>query len=85
MENTIVRAVYSDSREPVKVGDRLFVDDLPGRVTGVFMPGTKEAEDCYCEDTGALAILFNDGTAVLLPFGNRHKITKIPAAARNAQ
>jgi hypothetical protein len=34
MEDEVVSAVYSDSKEPITVGDRLLVDDLPARVTG---------------------------------------------------
>ncbi len=72
----VVSSVYSDSHDPIKVGDMIFVDDRQARVDGVFMPGSKEAEGCCCEDTGTLAVTFDDGIPVLLPFGNEHRIVK---------
>lgn len=72
----VVGAVYTDSGEPVYAGDNVLIDLHPGRVVSVFLPGTDEAAGCYCEDTGALAVLFDDGRPVLLPFGNRHTVTK---------
>jgi hypothetical protein len=76
MKDAIVGTVYTDSGEPIHIGDRVLVDLLPGRVTGIFLPGTDEAFGCCCEDTGALAILFDDGTSVLFPFGCRQTVTK---------
>jgi len=77
MKDAVVGTVYTDSGELVHVEDRVLIDLHPGRITGVFLPGTEEAAGCYCEDTGALAVLFDDGVPVLLPFGNRNTVTKV--------
>ena len=77
MKDAVVGTVYTDSGDPIHVGDKVLIDLQPGKVTGVFLPGTEEAAGCYCEDTGALAVLFDDGVPVLLPFGNRHTVTNV--------
>lgn len=76
MKEAVVGTVYTDSGEPIQVGDQVQIDLHPGKVTGIFLPGTQEAAGCYCEDTGALSVLFDDGVSVLLPFGNPHTVTR---------
>jgi hypothetical protein len=74
MKDAFVGTNYTDTGNLICVGDKVLIDLHPGKVTGIFLPGTKEAADCYCEDTGALAVLFDDGVPVLLPFGNRQTV-----------
>ena len=78
MDNSVISSTYDDSQEHVKAGDLVLLDGHPGRVEGVFMPGTSQAADCHCEDTGALSILFDDGISVIYPFGHLHVFTKQP-------
>ena len=68
---------YGSSDIPVRVGDRVSIDLHLGTVCGVYSPGSQEAADCYCEDTGAISLTFDDGVPVVIPFGNRHEIVKI--------
>ena len=77
MKDQVVGPNYADTGLPLKIGDAVLVDNHRAKVEGVFFPGTQEAADCHCEDTGALAVRFDDGIPVLLPFGNRHAIAKL--------
>ena len=61
----------------MRVGDRVLIDGHPGTVTGVYLPGTPEAEGCYCEDTGALAVTNDTGVPVLIPFGHLLPVTRL--------
>jgi hypothetical protein len=72
----MIGLIYSNSEETIRVDDLVLVDGRPGKVEGVFPKGSKASEDCGCEDTGALAIKFDDGSPVLMPFGNPVRITK---------
>ena len=67
---------YSNSLEFVKKGDLVIVDDRPGKVEEVCLPGTLLADSFSCEDTGGLLIRYDDGILVLEPFGNKHWIKK---------
>jgi hypothetical protein len=77
MKDAFVGTLYTDTGNLISVGDKVLIDLPPGKVTGIFLRGTKEAAGCYCEDTGALAVLFDDGVDVLFPFGNSHAVTTI--------
>lgn len=72
---------YADSDEPVRKGDSVRVDERIGVVEEVCLPGSPEAEDFYCGDTGGLLIRFRDGVLEFLPFGHYHRIVKLGAAA----
>ena len=76
MKDHVVSPIYRDSGESIRVGDQILIDDNPATVEGVFLPRTQAAEDCYCEDTGALSVLYDDGVPVLIPFGNYHTVSK---------
>lgn len=67
---------YTDSREPVKKGDSVFVDGRGGRVDAVCLPESQLARHYSCERTGGLLIQFDDEILALLPFGHFHRITK---------
>jgi hypothetical protein len=51
---------YPNSDLVVERGDAVLLDDRSGRVELVCMPGSPEAEDYYCEETGGVLILFDD-------------------------
>lgn len=76
MPDDLLSCEYTDSREPVKKGDLVFVDERGGRVDAVCLPGSQLARDYSCERTGGLLIQFEDGILALLPFGYFHRITK---------
>jgi hypothetical protein len=76
MEQDVLHWIYSDSKEPIQNGDLVYIDGLPALIEGVYFPKTTAAKDCYCEDTGGLLVLYDDGILVLLPFGHHHRVTR---------
>lgn len=76
MPDDLLGCEYNDSREPVKKGDLVFVDDRGGRVDAVCLPESQLSRDYSCAPTGGLLIQFDDGILALLPFGHFHRITK---------
>lgn len=67
---------YSDSDTPIEKGHLVTVDGRSGVVGEVCMPGSREAKNYYCEDTGGLLVRFEDGLLELLPFGHYHRIAR---------
>jgi hypothetical protein len=76
MSNATVGWNYSDTDTPIEKGHPVTVDDRPGVVEEVCMPGSREARNYYCEDTGGLLVRFEDGLLELLPFGHHHRIAR---------
>jgi hypothetical protein len=76
MGDPVVSSRYPNSAEPIRLGDRVSIDGHFATVTGVYLPGSPEAEGCNCEETGTLAVLFDDGVPVLIPFGNHTEVIR---------
>ena len=68
---------YNDSQELAKKGDLVVVDDRPGRIEEICMPGSQLADYFNCKDTGGLLIRYEDGVVALTPFGHYHRITTL--------
>ena len=76
MQDDVVSAWYAGSHNPVRPGDSVTLDDHPGRIEQVCMPGTEAAEHLDCEEAGALVIRFEDGVVAVIPFGHYHQLVK---------
>ncbi|MBX9655313.1 hypothetical protein K2Y11_17000 [bacterium] len=69
---------YSDSGNPIAVGDKVLIDDLhSGTVVEIFAPGTEDAKAYSCFETGGLLLKLDRYGLALERFGNSSDVTKI--------
>lgn len=73
----VISAVYFDSGEPVRTGDRVSLDGHLATIEGVLSAGSQEAADWYCEDTGAVRLSFDEGWSAIILFGSSSELKRI--------
>jgi len=61
------RTFQYSTGEVVLNGDSVKVQNKIGTVVGLFQPGTEQAKDYSCSDTGGVLIEFTDGDLQLWP------------------
>ena len=78
MSNEILGYRYHDSTVLIKKGDAVLFDGQMARIEDVCMPHTQLADSFCCEETGGLLIQLDNNVTTMIPFGHRHRITKLP-------
>lgn len=69
---------YADTGRQVREGDECYHDGHPVRVKQVIFPGTPEATETYCEETGGLMLESAAWGTTLVPFGVLGVLTEAP-------
>ncbi len=80
-----VTSHYADTGRQVREGDKCYLDGHPVRVKKVILPGSAEAMETYCEETGGLMLESAAWGLALIPFGVLGVLTEAPLDEPNQE
>ena len=74
----IAGRTYYDTREVIKVGEVIYLDNHRGVVEGIFEPGTADSKAFSCEETGGILVKTEEFGLMLTQFGDYAYLTSNP-------